>query len=648
MKLPSGLRVTLAAIGVAAAFMTSVAGQHGSTDGEWRFYGGDAGSTRYSPLSEINKDNVKDLRIAWRWKTENLGPRPDFNYEVTPLMAKGVLYTSAGWRRDIAAIDPATGETLWLFRYPEGTRGDIAPALSAAGRGLAYWTGGNDERIIYVTRGYRMISLDAKTGKPSPGFGKDGVVDLYDDFEQAVQDGQLSWNSPPMIVKDVVVVGYASPSGAPKSERFPVGHVRGYDVRTGKRLWIFHTIPRPGEFGNDTWENDSWSYTGHATVWGLMSADEELGYVYLPIDTPTNDFYGGYRPGSGLFGETLVCLDARTGKRVWHFQTVHHGIWDYDLTSAPNLLDITVNGRRIKAVAQVSKQAFTYVFDRVTGVPVWPIEERPVAQSTVPGEKTWPTQPFPTKPAPFDRQGVTLDDLVDFTPELNAEARRVASQYKLGPLYTPASVEGADGLKGTLMLPNADGGANWQGAAVDPETGILYVPSFTAPSVIYATHDPQRSTMRYIGGRAVSFLQISKAIPLVKPPWGRITAIDLNTGDHRWMVPNADTPEQVTNDPALKGVQIPPTGKPDRGGILVTKTLLFAGEGSGMVGTPPIAGGPMFRVYDKQTGALVFQYKLPASQTGNPMTYSVGNKQYIVVAVGGRNYPGELVALTLP
>jgi len=642
-----------------------LSGQSGARNGEWRYYGGDAGSTKYSPLDQINKDNVKDLRIAWRWKADNFGTRPDFNYQVTPLMVGGVVYATAGLRRDVVAIDGATGETLWMFRFDEGVRGQKAPIRPAAGRGVAFWTDGREERILHVTPGYHLIALDAKSGRPVPSFGSDGVVDLYEGLDRPIpQDGQIGLNSPPIVVRDVVVVGAAMQALAP-SKDFVAGFVRGYDVRTGKRVWIFHTIPTPGEFGNDTWENDSWRSTGNTGVWGPMAADEELGYVYLPVETPTNDLYGGHRPGNGLFGESLVCLDARTGKRIWHFQFIHHGIWDYDIPTTPNLIDITVNGRRIRAVAQVTKQAFTYVFDRVTGQPVWPIEERPVPQSDVPGEKTSPTQPFPTKPPAFDRQGVGLDDLIDFTPEVKAEALKIASQYKLGPLFTPPIVAGSNGLRGVLMLPTLTGGANWQGAAVDSETGLLYVASVTNPAVAAVVKDPGRSSMDYVSGQLGARpaaggapatpalpegcgLNGPQGLPLVKPPWGRITAIDLNTGNLAWMVPNGETPDCVKNHPLLNGVNVPKTGKPERPGIMVTKALVFAGEGGGLFAVPPISGGPMFRAYDKKTGEIVFEFKLPGNQTGIPMTYMLNGKQYIVVAVGARSQPAELVALTLP
>ena len=640
----------------------AAAAQQGARDGEWRYYGADSGSTKYSALDQIDRDNVADLQIAWRWRTDNFGPRVDFNYQATPLMVGGVLYTSAGWRRNVVAIDGATGETLWMYRLDEGERGDVSPVRASSGRGVAYWTDGqDDERIIHVTRGYRLVALDAATGLPVPTFGDQGAVDLFEGINDGtdrppVEPGQIGLNSPALVVGDVIVVGAALRATAPARE-FTAGFVRGFDARTGEQLWIFHTIPQPGEFGNDTWENDSWRYSGNTGVWAPMSADPELGYVYLPVETPTNDLYGGHRPGDNLFAESLVCLDARTGERVWHYQLIHHGIWDYDIPTPPALVDITVDGREIKAVAQVTKQAFTYVFDRVTGEPVWPIEERPVPASTVPGEQAAPTQPFPTRPAPFDRQGVSNDDLIDFTPELAAEARRIASEYQLGPIYTPPILAGQDGLRALLMLPQMTGGANWQGGAVDAETGVLYVASVTAPTVAGLINDPGRSTMDFVGGggrrRGAAARQGCGEIgplglPLIKPPWGRITAIDLNSGEHLWMIPNGDTPDCVANHPALSGVDLPRTGKPERSGILVTKTLIFAGEGGGLFATPTWAGGEMFYAYDKQTGETIWEMELPKRQSGVPMTYMIDGKQYIVMAMSARGEPAELVALTLP
>ncbi len=656
------LIVTLALIAMLVAVRTLPgSAQMGPQNGEWPYWNGDAGSTKYSPLDQINGDNVKNLRIAWRWKADNFGPKPDFNNEVTPIMIGGVLYATAGSRRDVVAIDGATGETLWMYRHDDGERGQKAPVRSVSGRGVGYWTDGRDARILHVTPGYYLVELDAKTGQPVPGFGKDGVVDLYEGLDRPVPPaGQIGWNSPPMAVGNIIVVG-AALGGGPNKE-FVAGSVRGYDVRTGKRAWIFHTIPQPGEVGNDTWEGDSWSYTGHTGSWGAMSADTELGYVYAPIETPTSDYYGGHRPGNNVFAESIVCLDAKTGKRVWHYQLVHHGIWDYDIPTPPVLADITVGGRRIKAVVVMTKQAFTYVFDRVTGQPVWPIEERPVPQSDVPGEKTSKTQPIPTKPPPFDRQGLTADDLIDFTPELKAEALKIASRYRMGPLFTPPSLVEPNGTKGSWVVPGGIGGTNWQGGAFDPETGMLYVPSITSPRAVAITKgDPQRGNMAYVGGFVGGFSGAGRleegnpgpeggpqGLPIVKPPWGRITAIDLNKGEHAWMVPNGETPDFVKNHPALKGVVLPKTGQPGRAGVLVTKTLLFVGEGSNVHSAPPGASGQMLRALDKKTGQTIFEFKLPKPQGGIAMSYMLGGKQYIVAGVGAMNEPTEFVALSLP
>ncbi len=651
----------------------SVPAQQGATKGEWRFYGGDAGSTKYSPLDQINASNVKQLEIAWRWKAENFGPRPDYNWETTPLMIGGVLYFTAGSRRDAIAVDAATGETLWMYRLDEGERG--ARAARTQNRGLAYWTDGkSDSRILLISPGFQLIALNAKTGVPIASFGKSGIVELTEGLDRdVVKPGQIGSSSPAIVIRDVVVLGAALQAGsAPASKTNVPGYIRGYDVRTGKRIWTFRTIPRPGEAGHETWEKDSWQYTGNTGAWAPLSGDEDLGYVYIPVEMPTGDFYGGTRLGDNLFSDSLVCLDARTGKRIWHFQTVHHDVWDWDLSSPPILADITVDGKKIKAVAQVTKQAFTFVFDRVTGRPVWPIEERLVPQSSVPGEKTSPTQPFPSKPAPFDRQGITTDDLIDFTPQLRAEAMKIADQYQLGPLFLPPIVRDTGGKLGSLILPNHTGGANWPGGALDPETGILYVSSVTNPdSLALVAADPKRSDMGYVatmgpraagkpvdfqggmprfsGGEGSTRPNIGpQGLPLVKPPWGRITAINLNSGDHVWMIANGDAPDSVKNHPAMKGIDLKNAGKPERSPLLVTKTLLFGADGPGLFNAGPGAGGKMFRAIDKKTGEIIHELALPASTTGVPMTYLIDDMQYIVVATGARGTPAELVALALP
>ena len=485
-----------------------VLGQVKPKPGEWWTYGGDLASTRYSPLDQINKDNFKTLEVAWRFKTDFLGPRPEFNLQGTPLMIDGILYATAGTRRAVVALDAATGELLWMHSENEGKRGESAPR-QLSGRGLAYWTdgpGGKDSRIVYVTPGYRMVALDTKTGVPVKGFGENGVVDLKMDDDQKVDPvtGEIGLHATPIIAKDVIVVGAAHlPGGSPKSRIHEKGFIRGYDARTGKRLWIFHTIPQAGEFGNDSWEKDSWAYTGNAGVWAQMTVDEETNTVFLPVELPTGDYYGGHRPGNGLFGESLVALDLKTGQRKWHFQLVHHGIWDMDIPCAPILADITVNGRQIKAVAQPTKQGWLYVFDRTNGKPVWPIEERPVEKGTVPSEWYSPTQPFVTRPPAFDRQGVSLDDLIDFTPELKAEGQKIAAKYNLGPIFTPPVVSKWPGPLATLMLPSATGGANWQGGALDPETNILYIFSNTTPTALgLVSTDPAKSDFGYVLGVA--------------------------------------------------------------------------------------------------------------------------------------------------
>ena len=621
---------------------------------EWLHNRGDLGSTSYSPLDQIDRDNVSKLRVAWRWKSDNFGPTPEFYFRVTPLMADGVLYTTAGVRRTVVAIDAATGETLWMYRLDEGERGASAPRRSS-GRGVSYWRGdvGEADRVFTITPGYRLIALDARTGEPVRSFGERGIVDLKLGLPRVVDPVKASVgsSSPPVIVGDVIVVGVAfSAGGAPRSKEAIPGSIRGYDVRTGELKWTFHTIPQEGEHGNETWKEGSWRYTGNTGVWPTFSADAERGYVYLPVEAPTGDFYGGHRHGDNLFADSLVCLDARTGKRVWHFQTVHHDIWDYDLPAPPVLVDITAAGKKIPAVAQVTKMGFTFVFDRVTGKPVWPIKERRVPQSDVPGEKTSRTQPFPTRPAPFEPQGLRTEDLIDFTPEMKQQALEIVSRYRYGPMYMPPSVVVEGKNLGTLIRPNLSGGANWPGAAVDPHTGILYVSSISTVGPIGLRQDPKISDMRYIGAYGEGFPQGSlggpSGLPLIKPPWGRITAIDLNTGEHVWMVPNSDAPDWARNNPALAGITLPRTGSFDQVGLLVTKTLLFAGEGSGL--WRPGGGGNKLRAHDKASGAIVHELTLPANQSGVPMTYELNGRQYIVVAVGARGVPGELVALTLP
>ena len=620
--------------------------QRGTSGGQWPNHSGDKGSTKYAPLDQINRSNVRNLHVAWRRPAvadELRGQHQQLKFSnllrSTPLMINGVLYASDGIGL-VEAFDPATGRTLWV---QEST--DLGPEALAgtSTRGIAYWRNGADERILSVRPPY-LYAINLKTGELIRSFGEAGKVDLRTGL--GPQPQPFNFTSAPLIVKDIAVIG-SSIADNPNLKEGTRGDVRGYDVKTGKLRWTFRTIPGEREFGVETWEGRSWEYTGAVNAWSNLSADEELGYIYLPLTSPTSDMYGGHRLGNNLFSDSLVCLKAETGERVWHFQLVHHDLWDYDLPAAPILADIRVNGKPIKAVVQVTKQGFAFVFDRVTGQPVWPIEERPVPQSATPGERTAPTQPFPTKPAPFERQGVSVDDLIDFTPELRREAIDITKRYVVGPLFTPPSIkgDGPNDTKGTLQLPGSVGGADWNGAALDPETGILYVPSVTGTfAADLVSGNTVQSNLRYVHGTR-EFVTGPRGLPLFKPPYGRITAINLNTGDHVWVKPNGDGPRE---HPAIKHLNLPPLGQPGRASPLVTKTLLFIGEGDPInVRTPPGGGGRKFRAYDKASGAVVWEMEFPAGTTGAPMTYMYKGKQYIAFAIGSSEHQAEFVALAL-
>lgn len=672
-----GFRWTALAAGcvAGAALMLTPAlhGQVGTRGGEWARYGADQGNTRYSPLDQINAENFSRLEVAWRFKTDHLGARPEFNLESTPLMVGGRLFSVGGSRRAVFALDARTGEMLWMHSEQEGARAQASPR-QLSGRGLSYWTDGKDERILYVTQGYRMVALDAKTGELVHTFGTNGIVDLKTDFDQTIdlEKAPVGLHATPMIAKDVVVIGAAFETGAnPRSRENVKGYVRGFDVRTGKRLWTFHTIPRPGEVGNDTWEKDSWAYTGNAGVWAEMSADEELGLVYLPVEMPTHDYYGGARPGAGLFGESIVAVDVKTGRRKWHYQLVHHGLWDMDIPCAPILMNITVDGRAIKALAQPTKQAILYVLNRETGEPVWPIVERPVPTGDTPGEWYSPTQPIPTKPPFYDGLGLSEDDLIDFTPALRATALKAIEKYRIGPPFTPPSVSRAEGPIATLAMGGQAAATNWPGGSYDPETHTLFVAStrsvgtfgLVPPAPGRADGVPYHqgtvlsgartsggsgsagSTPRVEGASASGSATLTAdGLPLVKPPYSRITAVDMDKGEFRWQVPFGATPESITNHPALKGLTLPPLGRPgNNAGTLVTRALLVAGETT--VGpTPNGQRGAMLRAFDKATGREVGAVYMPAQQSGTPMTYMVDGTQYLVVAISGGNYSGELLA----
>ena len=674
-------------------------GQYRAKDTEWPSYNADLAGSRYRPLDQINASNFSKLEVAWRFKTDSIGNRPEYKLEGTPLMANGVVYATAGSRRAAVALDAATGELLWVHGEHEGERGAAAPR-QLSGRGLAYWSDGKEERIFYVTPGFRLICLDAKTGALIPSFGKGGAVDLKLDDDQAISawndkgewvpdtvHGEIGIQSAPVVAKDTILIGAAFREGmTPHSMRNNKGYVRGFDVRTGKRLWIFHTIPKKGEFGYDTWENGSAEYTGNTGVWSQITVDEQLGLVYLPVESPTGDYYGGHRPGNNLYGESLVCVDLKTGQRKWHYQLVHHPLWDMDISSAPLLADISVDGRPVKAVAVPTKQGFLYVFDRVSGKPVWPIEERPVEKGNVPGEWYAPTQPFPTKPPAYARNGVTPDVLIDFTPAMHDQALTIVSKYKLGPVFTPPVESTVGGPLATLTLGTAAGGTNWPGGSYDPETHNVYVFAANAFLVpIGVVPSPKEvSDMRYIMGTAGQRVQIARGpgenagadspmpartpapapggggggggisplsvqgLPLVKPPYSTISAINLDKGEIIWQVAHGDTPDAIRNHQALKGLNIPKTGQQTYNvGTLVTKTLVVAGDGQ-VTTTPEHPRGAMLRAYDKATGKEVGAVYMPAPQSGSPMTYMMNGKQYIIVAVSGGAYSGEYIAFTLP
>ncbi|MCH2324862.1 MAG: PQQ-binding-like beta-propeller repeat protein [Pseudomonadales bacterium] len=669
---------------VAAFLSSSINAQQGAPNGEWPTYGGDLGHTRYSGLDQIDATNFSDLTVAWEFNAANFGPSPEYRFQSTPLMVNGKIYSTAGSRRSVVSLDAATGELLWFYNLIEGERGQNAPR-QLSGRGLAYWRAGDEERVVYVTPGYQMVALDAATGIPVSEFGNNGIVDLKQNADQQIDlvTGEIGLHSTPIVAKDVVIVGAAHRTGGnPRSRENVKGYVRGFDVRTGERLWVFHTIPLPGEYGNESWLNDSASYTGNTGVWAQISVDAELETVYLPVEAATGDYYGAYRPGDNLFSESLVAVDLYTGERKWHFQLVHHGIWDHDIPCAPILADIVIDGRVRKIVAQPTKQAFLYVFDRETGEPIWPIEEQPVEIGDVPGEWYSPTQPIPTKPPAYDRQGVSEDDLIDFTPQLRARALEIASWHKMGPLFTPPVVSNIDGPLGTLMAPATGGGTNWPGGSYDPETNMLYVISNSSVvSLAVVEPYPGQSDMAYIQGNAISGPRTSGGagssagggrtefsatqrgrpvstrgnpprnllvdrLPILKPPYGRLTAIDLEEGEIAWQVPHGQTPDRIANHPALVEMDLPRTGQGASVGSMVTKTLVIAGEAE-LTTNEDGERRAMLRAYDKSTGAVVGAIRLPAPQTGSPMTYELNGEQYIVIAVSGTGVAGRLVAYKL-
>ena len=712
----------IAVVGVGLASTPYLRGQNrasgppSTANGEWTHYTADVRGSKYSPLAQITAANFNKLEVAWRFKTDNLGPRPEYKLEGTPLMIGGVLYTTAGTRRSVIALDAKTGELIWSYGLREGNRASNAPR-QLSGRGVSYWTDGRgDDRVIYVTPGYRMIALNAHTGAPITSFGTNGIVDLkvgvvFGNRQPIdLETGEIGLHATPTVAKDVILVGSSFKEGTQvATHNNTKGIARAFDVRTGKVLWAFNTIPRPGEFGNETWENDSWAVNGNAGVWTQITVDEEAGLVYLPVEDPTSDQYGGHRPGNNLFADTLVCVDLKTGIRKWHFQVAHHPIWDYDLSSAPLLADINVNGRAIKAVALPSKESFLYVFDRITGQPVWPIDERPVPQTDVPGEKTALTQPFPTKPPAYARQAVTVDELINFTPEMRAEALEKVKMYRMGPMFLPPVVSKVGGPLQAITIGTLGGGTNWPGASYDPEMHTVFAQAANAGVSLLGLVEPPPgfSDIRYVAGIAGQPFRVNEGpgfgsgadapdlsetqkklnailakqglppapvgrgaapaaaagtppaaappppglnvqgLTVVKPPYGVLSAINLDRGDLVWQVPHGDTPDQVRNHPALRGLNIPKTGQQGSVGLMVTKTLVILGDPA-VTTTPEHPRGAMLRAYDKTNGNQVGAVWMPAPQSGSPMTYSVDVKQYIIVAVSGGAYSGEYISFSLP
>jgi len=714
------LPVAAVATGFALWMAPQVSGQQGGSgqpstkNFEWPMYTADLHGSKYTPAAQIDASNFNKLEVAWRFKTDSFGTRPEYKLEGTPIMVKGVIYATAGTRRSVVALDAKTGELIWSHSMREGNRAAIAPR-QLSGRGVSYWTDGKgDDRVVYVTTGYRLVELNAHTGAVINQFGKEGIVDLKEGMYTGtgkqidLETGEAGVHSTPTVVKDTIIVGSSFKEGMTVATHDNTkGLVRAYDAKTGKLIWTFHTIPKKGEFGYDTWENGSADRNGNTGVWTQISVDEDAGLVYLPVESPTSDYYGGERPGNNLYGESLVCVDLKTGQRKWYFQIVHHPIWDYDLSSAALLMDINVDGKAIKAVALPSKEAFLYVFDRITGKPVWPIEERPVPQTDVPGEKTSPTQPFPTKPPAYARNFMKVpDDLIDFTKELRAQAIDNISRYKVtNQMFTPGVVGDPSKYLGAVNLGNASGGTNWPGSSMDPETHTVYAQaqqSAVTPISLRTppANDPEFHTdIKYISGRNDEEFRVAQGpgfgsaadapqptgrggrggapaaaapaggrgggnpmtqglqgLPVIKPPYGVITAVNLDRGDITWQVPYGETPDAVRNSPALKGLNIGNTGQPGSVGLMVTKNLVVLGDSqlttttgdSSVPAAKQHPRGAMLRAYDKTNGKEVGAVYMPAPQSGSPMSYMVDGKQYIIVAVSGGSYSGEYIAYALP
>jgi quinoprotein glucose dehydrogenase len=628
-------------VSICAVLVSVAVGQSPkSSQVEWPFYGGDQGGTKYSTLTDINSGNVSHLQVAWTWKTgekelPQFGSKPGM-FEVTPLMIDNVLYLSTPYSK-VVALKAGSGEVIWSFDPKAYELGQPANGTGWVHRGVAAWRDGGKLRIFINSR-YRLICLDAETGKPVPSFGENGTVDLSQGLIWPINKLHYSETSPPVVYNNVVIVGNGVGDRL-VYRRDPPGDVRGFDAHTGKQLWSFHTIPQAGESGNETWGNDSWKFTGHTNVWAPMTLDPNSGLLYLPVSTPSNDFFGGNRPGDNLYGETLVCLDATTGAQKWHYQIVHHGLWDYDLASPPTLVSIKVDGKKIDAVAQETKEGFVFVFDRVSGKPVWPIEERAVPRSDISTEHASPTQPFPSKPPAISPQGVTAENAFDATPELKAEALEEMKKFRTGPLFTPPS------YKGTLMLPGVLGGANWGGAAFDPKTGLLYVKTTNMAHVARVRQpdktqaNPRASEVDadWTGDLAGTNATFHNGLPLTKPPYGQLTAVDLNQGTIRWQIPFGDWPE-LRQNPALAEVKLPKVlGTSGPAGAIVTEGgIVFVGGGDAAL-----------HAFDKATGQELWQGMLPSRSHGTPMTYRTREGEQFVVIAAGIGSETTLVAFSL-
>ena len=696
---PLALAAILAAPALAQGYTPSTA------KGDWPMYFADLSGSRYQPADQINASNFNKLEVAWHFKTDSLGARPEYKLEGTPIEVNGTIYTTAGSRRAVVALDAKTGELKWVFSFNEGLRAAISPR-QLSGRGVSYWTDGKgDDRIIYISTGFRLVELNAHTGQPIESFGEHGMVDMRLGFYTGVVGqpgvykqidlvtGEIGLHSTPTVAGDIVLVGSSMREGSqPLTMNNTKGQTRGYDVKTGKLVWTFHNVPQKGEFGYDSWEKGSADINGNTGTWASMTVDQALNTVYVPVEEPTDDAYGGARPVNDLFGDSLVALDLSSGKMKWYFQVVHHPIFNFDMTSPPLLVDATVDGKQIKMVAEPGKAGWLYTFDRVTGKPVWPMPEKPAPASTVPGEKASKTQPYPTKPAPYALQTVnSYDDLVDYTPEIHQKAvDLVKKYYKMGPMFSPAVVSSLTYPSAAFGGTGGTGGTNWPGGGFDPETQTVFVPGNDAAQTFKALVPPPEGLsdlpylegvagQRFTVGNGPGFGVASDApkvspeqaklsailaqhpekiagppparnvdgIPLTKPPYGTLTAINMNTGDFRWHIAAGDTPDEIRNNPALKGVNLPKTGQSGNVGVMVTKTMVVQGDPQFST-APGHPRGAMLHAYDKMNGTEVGRVWMPAPQTGSPMSYSYDGKQYIVVAVSGGNYSGDYIAYALP